>query len=65
MKTSTIVILALVGAAGVGGFFYWQHTKTVAAAAKAKASAKSTTDKIVGSISTLAPVVAGIAKLWS
>lgn len=65
MKTSTVVILGLVGVAGVGGFLYWQHTKKVAAAVAAKASAKTTTDKIVGSITTLAPVVAGIAKLWS
>jgi predicted negative regulator of RcsB-dependent stress response len=64
MKTSTVVIIGVVLAAGVGGFAYWQYSKAKKAAAAKKAS-KSTVDKVVGSISSLIPVASSIAALWA
>jgi hypothetical protein len=65
MKTSTVVIIGVVLAAGVGGFAYWQYSKAKKAAAAKKASSKSTVDKVVGSISSLIPVASSIAALWA
>jgi predicted negative regulator of RcsB-dependent stress response len=64
MPTSTVVIIGVVVAAGVGGFAYWQYSKAKKAAAAAKKS-KSTVDKVVGSISSLIPVASSIAALWA
>ncbi len=64
MSTGTVVVIGVVGVAAVGGLVYFALTRKVAIAAAA-AKPQSTTDKIVGSISALAPVAAGIAKLWN
>lgn len=63
MKTSTAIVLGVVVLAGVGGFIYWQHSKAKIAAAHVQ-QPKSTTDKVVGTISSLIPLGSKIAQLW-
>lgn len=68
MKTSTVVIIGVVGLAAVGGFIYWQHEKAAAAAAAAKArssSSTSTGQKVATTVAAAIPLIGSIASLWS
>jgi hypothetical protein len=71
LKTSTIVVLGAIAVAGVGGFLYWQHTKSKAvvaaqvAASKQPTSGSSTTDKIVGAVAAGIPLAQKIVELWA
>ncbi len=71
MKTSTIVILGVVGLAGVGGFLYLQSRKkaaVVAELAKKQASSgggKSTGDQVLTAINAGIPLVSKIVDLWA
>jgi hypothetical protein len=69
MKTSTVIVIGVVGLAAVGGFVYWQHaTRTQAAlaqAAKSPTRSSSTTEKIFGTIAAGLPLAEKITELWS
>lgn len=68
MKTSTVIVIGVVGLAAVGGFVYWQHQRTAAAialAAKSPTKSSSTTDKIFGAIAAGIPLAQKVTELWS